>query len=996
MVHEIFVGRRDEQARFAGLLANLRVGRWIRLPGRPRQRHEGTAHRGSRVVLVHGLGGSGKSRLLRQFREMATGTLPDSDIPRGRVIAAWLDWADEQREDPGAFSSLEDPGLTVVLNALQNTVITACGAESGIHERARQAFGSYRVGAAQMPEYAARFGDVIARSRQAGSTFTSDDATALAKVAASAGLVVAGHPAGVLGLSPDQLATAARATEHLSAGAVHAVTGRRREDLSPEDYDLVVDPARELTRRVAAGIRRVADARPLIIFLDTGEVVSSRPWTWLRRVMTQTGPNVIWVVGARFETEAEAGPDSPVAQFIRDVGTEHLVLMSPTRFDDSMIGEYLLGRLGGVILTAQQIDIVARFTNGLPLAVSLVAELLGGGVTVEDACRQMDSEHPSTVVSQLARRYLIYAEQHAFPADDPRHDDLVKILGLALAFGDLRSDPELLTTLWAATDPLAAFDDLASRHDFVLPISRRLHDDVRRTLRTDLLDPYRRIVAKPISERAVTLLDDRLTQMRSRWQTLDRQLGHAKFGPALLGKLWHTFWMDNQAGLDLLVATLPVLAVADISTANAAVEIADDFVSTFDDDQRRDLDLMAEKRAKPLISKDPKNNLSTSRPKVRRVKFTLAGLALPTSASSLAGDPDDRQAALMILQGRLRAASGDDAGAVSSLQEAAAQTNSEILRRAISSQAETIATRLVWAGPDGTAVPTTTGLNAARIATQAGSDGAAIWHTLAGALVRMGHASDALSVINEHLKMNGNDDRSTQDLRIAALWSLGHFEEALTACDQVLANASDSVLTHNNRGATLQALGRYVEALAAYDTALSLGHDYVTAHTNRGETLRCLRQYDDALTAYEKALSIDASNASAHENKGILLTITGCLDDALAELDTADALAPHGAGEGNAWAAAILWHRHNQSAARQRFTRVIGRVINTTPFRTAEIEAIALCGMSQADKAVESLREALPLRAPCDKDNDRVLYELLSDPELSGISQLQILTSGEL
>ena len=62
----------------------------------------------------------------------------------------------------------------------------------------------------------------------------------------------------------------------------------------------------------------------------------------------------------------------------------------------------------------------------------------------------------------MARRYLVHAEQQAYPAGDPRRDDVTKILGLALAIGDLRSDP----------DPLAAFRDLARRHDFVLPVSR--------------------------------------------------------------------------------------------------------------------------------------------------------------------------------------------------------------------------------------------------------------------------------------------------------------------------------------------------------------------------------------------------------------------------------------------------------------------------------------------------------------------------------------------
>jgi hypothetical protein len=36
------------------------------------------------VVLVYGLGGRGKSRLLSRFREMADGKLPDSPVSPGR------------------------------------------------------------------------------------------------------------------------------------------------------------------------------------------------------------------------------------------------------------------------------------------------------------------------------------------------------------------------------------------------------------------------------------------------------------------------------------------------------------------------------------------------------------------------------------------------------------------------------------------------------------------------------------------------------------------------------------------------------------------------------------------------------------------------------------------------------------------------------------------------------------------------------------------------
>lgn len=193
-----------------------------------------------------------------------------------------------------------------MLDAVQTAVIGAFSENARAADRAGHAFAEYRQGAARMPEYAPRFAAVIAHSAQPGSPFTSEDAMALVKAAAAAGLAAGGHPGGMMGLAPGQMAAGAQATGHLSEAAVRAVTGRRPGEISLQDYALVTDPERELTRRAAAAVG-AASARPLLVFLDTGEVIGERAWRWLRRVMMHSGRQVAWVVGARFETEAEAG-----------------------------------------------------------------------------------------------------------------------------------------------------------------------------------------------------------------------------------------------------------------------------------------------------------------------------------------------------------------------------------------------------------------------------------------------------------------------------------------------------------------------------------------------------------------------------------------------------------------------------------------------------------------------------------------------------------------
>jgi tetratricopeptide (TPR) repeat protein len=995
MMDEVFVGRRDEQARFGALLRDLAADGARRGGGWRRFRRSGEDVAGasiSRVVLVHGLGGSGKSRLLGCFRDMAEGRAANSPVRHGQVLTVWLDWEDEQRDEPGTYAAAEGPGLVTVLDAVQAAVVDALGTNTRAKERAERAFSDYRRGAARMPEYAARFADVLAQSRQPGSTFTSQDAAVLLKAAASAGLLVGGHPGGLLGLSPDQLAATAQAGGHLSAAAARAVTGKNTDELTADEYRLVTDPARELPRRAAAALRAVADGSPLLVFLDTGEVIGDRAWGWLRRVMAETGPTVAWVVGARFETEAEAGADSPVARFVHDIGDEYLMLMSPTRFDDAMIRAYLEGRLGGRDLGDDQIDMIARFTRGLPLAVSLTATLLGQGQRVEEVCREADHGHPGTVVSHLARRYLVHAERQEYPAGDPRRDDVMRILGLALAFGDVRGDPDLLAALWDTDDPLTAFADLARRHDFVLPVSRRLHDDVRDTLRADLLDPYRRARARQVNQRAIALFTNRLSQMRDRWPTLDEQLDHTSYTTALLAALWHTLWADNQAGLDLLTQILPVLAIADSPTAATAAAMTEQFEPTFHDDQSRDLDRLTESGPVRLLDDLLIKRQATFVSTARRVKFTLSGLAFqpcvgPAPAALLIGTPGDRDVAVMVLRAGIQSEDGDDRSAIATLRATVAQATSTRMRQAIGVRADAIAQRLVWAGPGGTSVPTAIGLEAAELATTTLPGHSVAWQTYGAALHRAGRNEEALTAHDQSLVLN--PEASTHNSRGNALRRLGRYEDALAAYDQALVLYPAYAFACNGRGVVLRVLGRYEDALAAYDRALALDPNYAAPCNGRGNVLRVLGRYEGALAAYDRALASDPNYASAHENKGIVLAVIGDSGQALSEFDTAGRLDPDGAGEGRVWAAAVLWHQGEPALSRDHFALVQGRVTWCTPFVTAAVEAIALCGLGQVDTAKQHLLDAMSLRAPGDQADLSGIFDLLSEPPLPGIERLR-------
>ena len=79
------------------------------------------------------------------------------------------------------------------------------------------------------------------------------------------------------------------------------------------------------------------------------------------------------------------------------------------------------------------------------------------------------------------------------------------------------------------------------------------------------------------------------------------------------------------------------------------------------------------------------------------------------------------------------------------------------------------------------------------------------------------------------------------------------------------------------------------------------------------------------------------------------------------------------------------------AGARRRFASVNDRVTRCTPFRAAEMEAIALCGLGRPDEAEEHLLNATPLRTPGDATQPRIIDDLLTDPPLPGIDRLRMI-----
>jgi hypothetical protein len=102
-----------------------------------------------------------------------------------------------------------------------------------------------------------------------------------------------------------------------------------------------------------------------------------------------------------------------------------------------------------------------------------------------------------------------------------------------------------------------------------------------------------------------------------------------------------------------------------------------------------------------------------------------------------------------------------------------------------------------------------------------------------------------------------------------------------------------------------------------------------------------------------------------------------------------------GAGEARAWAGAIRWHLRDAAGAHREFEFVKGAVKGCTPFRAAEMEAIAMCGLDKPEDAAQHLRAALRRRHPIERAAPNPIYDLLTDPLLPGIDRLRTMVDSK-
>jgi tetratricopeptide (TPR) repeat protein len=377
-----FFGRTEEQKRFRRLLHELQA---------PADPHEpaGLPY----VMLVSGDGGIGKTTLLRRFAQIAAEEFAD------QVQVFPFDWEDRRMQTAGLRDN-DRHGIDAetVFQAFYQTAIAHADwghAPFVDYERLKQ-----RREAVEMRLAHLQSGDTQRGSSSPLSGLPLRDLALFLRDEADTPRLCR-----LLGVAPDDRtklqALRGMAENHL------------RANLAPEEFALFYDPAGELAHALAAGLRRRAAPQPLVILMDTYELVD-RADPLMRTLIRASGPQVLWVIAGRNDLRRSRQDERGYVPGYEGDFPARLIAYDMGELAREDIRRYFAAQSPAIALDDAELDALAQATRGIPLAVRQAAQIYRQQGGLEAVVADLPRGIPHyQIIEEMTRRYTRYCLQHA-------------------------------------------------------------------------------------------------------------------------------------------------------------------------------------------------------------------------------------------------------------------------------------------------------------------------------------------------------------------------------------------------------------------------------------------------------------------------------------------------------------------------------------------------------------------------------------------------------
>jgi Flp pilus assembly protein TadD len=263
---------------------------------------------------------------------------------------------------------------------------------------------------------------------------------------------------------------------------------------------------------------------------------------------------------------------------------------------------------------------------------------------------------------------------------------------------------------------------------------------------------------------------------------------------------------------------------------------------------------------------------------------------------------------------------------------------------------------------------------------------------LGDALAAQGRYDQAEAQYRTALNVDPDDNEALSRLGYV-LGGLGRFPEAVAVLQDAVRLDTGREYAYTGLGIALARVARSDEAEAALRDALRADPDYADAHYGLGYLYLTLPgRADEAATELREALRLEPDDAGTHANLGSYYVITGELDAARSSFRTATQSRP----VKHAFAEVMLsaLERDTDPAATAEHAATVLALLDhpmdlivLTPFRRAELRALALAALGRDQKGRAELQRAVPHRCAADVFH-RQHYDLFAARSITGLLEI--------
>lgn len=934
----VFLGRDKEQKRFHAALHTVKKElEEKREEDASQEETQESVEKAPFIFLLHGEDGMGKSTLVRRLRDIAQGQEAKGEFKNSFGVL-WLDWATPKplHVPLAAPETILPETVFDYLYCLLKDLSKGYSPDdwnSDANETVNKALSNYEKAEQQREVSAAKVLQVLQREANKAAGKPAGKAGFGARLVeigfeATTRLIQSGlrrdYPArALLEYDGDYYETGIEGGDEAEAQACEAATALMRGALAPDEFDIHFLPYETLVKHLVAALRSLTTHRPLVLIQDSYEPVDRNDF-WMRQIMRQAGARVVWVLSGRpdysllrdygGDYSGDYNRDSVLATRLHDFELE--------RFSARDVDAYFKQHAASRSVTPEAAQSIQHATQGVPLAVAIVAALWAGGAALPDIVNGLEKEkgqgwfsapmeewdrierseealHRTKVLRILIERFFKYYFKET-PASNQAPGDVAPDVVILYALAALRCpDASLLSAMLLTRAPglkqhndspdaenayaedyggemAALLADLRRRCPFLFVDELKLHGAVEAFLHDSLRQYEQRSKApvRALYQRAARHSHAACLALESGLPTLEARLVDKSWQAATLDLVHYSFWLDEREGwLAMLPAFVGALAYNRVF-ARSLLTVTETVSGKFEEVEGLQLWWMiAESRAEmpwfrsflnktlPLWRKDGCRN------------ECLAILALRQAYAAY--NKEKYHKALRLC---------DEA-------EKNLPETGITLRRQLGELLRDLSSSFLWPETLHDATPSPEAERILAKVVEWRPDDARAWYYLGAALQTADKNVQALAPLQKAIELDPQHVLAYNALGVAYA-TLRQHRDAITAYQKALEIDPDDGHPYNGLGNVYYRLIQYPQAQAAFEKAIELKPDFAYPYNGLGNVYNDLGQYEKALEAYEKAIELAPDEAYIHSGLGYVYINAGQYQQAQAAFEKATALDP--------------------------------------------------------------------------------------------------------